>query len=338
MQTVKSGLALLAASTLMLAGCATASETTPEPEETTAPGGETSEVSEPINYSEKWEENEPIELLFPYGDYTFTYTEDIKIDGTQKWSAEGKISFYEDGTCAFDISGIKDTYSGESVPYRIVKEADQYPVLQTAEYTEESIWINDPLLIESAYRTNYPAMGAFPRYKDFASFCAVQKLGELAQRGGAELGYFFWEVDKGAAFAKQSKEWYYDFYLSSLGIDPQDYDEATEILDLMYYGTDNIFTYDGQGKVEVKDNGEVVISTGLENPENSMVAQMLLTPTSEKLTIDLSDLKVNGNLLYLEESLALYISSYGSGIEYLRDVKRSYDEYAQSKGESTTGE
>lgn len=332
-QQAKSGLVLLAASALLLAGC-TAGETTVEPGETTAPGGENSEVSAPINYSEKWETSEPAELLFPHGDYTFTYSEDLKIEGSQTWSAEGKISFYEDGTCAFDVSGVKTTYEGKTISYRLVKEVDSYPLLQTSEYTETPVWINDPLLIESSYRTNYPAMGAFPRYKDFASFCALQKLGDLGQRGGAEVGYFFWESAQGEVFASESKEWYYDFMLTELEIEPKDYKEAREIIDLMYYGSNNIFTYDGQGRVEVKENGEVVISTGFEDPDNSMTAQMSLVPTEETLVIDLSDAKANESLLYLEETLDIYVSSYESGIEYLRDVKRAYDEYAAENPES----
>jgi hypothetical protein len=333
-QNVKTGFALLAVSTLLLAGCT--SEEATSPEETAAPGGETNGVVEQIDYAKKWENNSPEELLFPRGEYTFTYSEAIKLDGMQNWNGEGKIAFYEDGTCAFDFAGVKVGFDGKVTEYRLVKPADTYPMLETAEYSEAKIWINDPLLIESSYRTNFPAMGAFPKYKDFASFCSLQKLADIGQRGGAALGFFFWEAELGAKFAAEGKDWYYDFMLSKLEIEPEDYQEAREVLELMYYGTENIFTFDGQGKVEVNEDGTVVISTGLDSEDNLMTATFVLTPTEEKLVIDLATLGAESSPATLEETMEAYLSIYDSGMEYLRSVKKSFDDYAASQG--NTGE
>lgn len=332
-QNVKTGFAILAVSTLLLAGCA--SEDATSPEETAAPGGEVNEVVEQIDYSEKWENESPAELLFPSGDYTFTYSEDMKLDGMQNWNGEGRISFYEDGTCAFDFNGLKVGFDGVETEYRLVKPADTYPLVETGEYGENKIWINDPLLIESSYRTNFPSMGAFPRYRDFASFCSLQKLGEIGQRGGAELGFFFWNPESGEDFATEGKEWYFDYMLDSLEIAPEDYKEAREILQLMYYGNENIFTYDGQGKVEVNEDGTVVISTGLDNEDNLMTAVFTLTPTEEELTVDIATLNPDSSPATLEETMAAYISAYETGMEYLRSVKKAFDDYAASQGEST---
>lgn len=332
-QNAKAGVALLGVAALLLAGC-TSGDSTTDPEETAAPGGDTTNTSEAIDYESKWASGEPQELLFPRGEYTFTYNETIKTDLLQTWSGEGKIAFYEDGTCAFDFNGAKTTYEGKEVTYRLVKLPDSLPLVSTTEYSETPIWINDPLLIESSYRTNFPVMGGFPRYQDFASFCALQKLEDLGVRGGAEAGFFFWDSELGEAFAAEGKEWYYDFMLSQLNVDPKDYKEAEQVLDLMYYGNDNIFTYDGQGKVETREDGSISISTGLDNPDNIMVGEFVLTPTEEKLDLELGTIDFDNTPGTLEETLAAYVSSYGSGIAYLRDVKRAYDEYV----DSTSGE
>ena len=327
------GLAALTLSALLLAGCSTG-DGVATPTDSAAPGGE---VSEAIDYAEKWESAEPVELLFPRGEYTFTYSEDLKTSGQKTWSGEGRIAFYEDGTCAFDFEGTRVDADGKKVDYRLIKTADSYPIVKTAEYSDAPVWLNDQMIIESSYRTNYPSMGAFPRYKDFASFCSMQKLGEIGQRGGAEVGYFFWDTELGAEYAKESKEWYYDFMLTELKIEPKDYAEARKVLDLMYYGADNIFTYDGQGKVDVRDDGKVIISTGLDKEDNFMTAQMALTPSKKPLLLELGNIGDDLPIATIQESLAGYVANFKGGIEYLRDIQKTYDEYAK-KSEGTTTE
>jgi hypothetical protein len=313
---------------LLLSGCTPgediAIQTPPESGEVTV---SPSENPEPIDYSAKWENAIPANIMFPRGTYSFTYDEKTSLSGIQSWSGEGRIGFYEDGSCAFDFSGTKINYDGEEIDYRIIKQKDSYPMLRTSEYAGVPTWTNDPMLIAYSYRTNYPAMGAFPRYKDYSSFCAMQKISEISERGGAEFGYFFWDRESGAKFASEGKEWYYDFMLTQLKIDKADYSEATEILDLMFYGNDNIFTYDGQGKVETSESGLVTISTGLEKEDSSLISRMILTPSDEELLIELSAITDEIRPVDISLTLEAYIESYGSGIEYLRETKRLYDEY-----------
>lgn len=311
---------------LVLTGCADAGVDTGEGN---GNGNNVSPVE--LSYPEKWNSPEVEELLFPRGNYSFTYREVNSADVASSWNGSGQIAFYDNGTCAFDFSGTKSESGGKTESYRLGKLANGSVAVRQE---GKDYWNTDQMEIESKYRTNFPAMGAFPRFRDYASFCALQKIKDLTLAGGAELGFLRWDVIKGEAFATEGKEWFFDHSLHFLGISAEDKAEALKVLELMYYSPNNIFTYDGDAKVEVKENGEVLITTGKEG-ETEVYAEFVLTPVANKITFDFADIE-NSLPVNYDESVAAYAEYYKSGIEYLREINKQYENAPRPEGSGDT--
>ena len=312
---------------LVLTGCADASVDG-------ANGGNGNQTVPALSYPEKWNNQEVAEMLFPRGDYSFTYREVNSADVASSWSGTGQIAFYENGTCAFDFSGVKSKNDGSTESYRLGKLANgSVAIRQTDETSGEGYWNTDQLAIESEYRTNFPAMAAFPRFRDFSSFCALQRIQDLTLGGGAEFGFLRWDVEKGEAFAKEGKEWFFDHSLHFLDISQADREEALKVLELMYYAPNNIFTYDGDAKVEVRENGEVLITTGKEG-ETEVYAEFILTPVAQKIAFDFSDIG-GSKPVNVDETMTAYIEYYKSGIDYLREINKQYENAPKPEGSDT---
>ena len=322
-----STISLVLASGLLLAGCAGAN--TDEPSE----GNTDNPVATGPSYTEKWDEKRPEDLLFPRGEYAFTYRENNSQEGLPAWNGEGTIGFYEDGTCAFKFEGTKTSPDGKEITYILGKVKEDSPFLSTS---ESQVWNNDQLLIESDYRTNFPSMGAFPRHKNFASFCSLQALEDLTTTGNAEVGQRRWTLEGGEEFAKQGKEWFMDYNLFALEIKEEDKAEALEILELMFYGTENIFTFEGEVKIEKSDNGVVRIVNGIED-KTSVFSEFIMTPLSQPMELTFPTVGGMEPALTIE-SAGGYVRAYeGGGIGYLREVKKLFDEFAsENPGNSST--
>lgn len=318
------GFAVLA---LALTGCASVPGDTvePKPSETNSTQENTPEAEAALNYEDKWANKEPVKLPFKQGEYSISYREESKLVGSVGYTADGVIGFYEDGTCAFDISGVKTDFSGEEIGYRIVKLADGYPLLREE---GKDFWINDMLYIEYDFGTNLPVMGAFPKYRDISSWCALAMSAEIGEQSGAAKGYFSWELDKGSAFAAESKEWYFDYILNTLDIEPSEYPEAKEIIELTYYGLDTIFTYDGQGKIETSDKNVITISTGIRG-ESDLYVEIIMEPSKKNLYIEVDP---TGEKPFVTnvQSLTNRLTADYKGIDYLRDIKKQIDEFSAS--------
>lgn len=284
-----------------------------------------------LSYPEKWNNPEVKELLFPRGDYSFTYREVNSAAVASSWAGSGQIAFYDNGTCAFDFTGTKTESGGANEPYRLGKLANGNVALMKS---GEDYWNADQLQIEGDYRTNFPAMAAFPRFRDYSSFCALQKIKDLTLAGGAPLGFIRWDVEKGEAFAKEGKEWFIDHSLHFLEISEEDRAEALKVLELMYYAPNNIFTYDGDAKVEVRENGEVLITTGVEG-ETEVYAEFILTPVGQKIAFDFADIG-GSKPLNVDETMSAYVEYYKSGIEYLREINKQYENAPKPEGSDTT--
>lgn len=305
--------ALVLVGGLVLTGCADAGVDA---------SGENGNMMTPteLSYPEKWNNQEVQELLFPRGDYSFTYREVNSANVALSWAGSGKIAFYENGTCAFDFDGVKSKNDGSEESYRLGKVATGNAAVRQP---GKDYWINDQLEVEGEYRTNFPAMAAFPRFKDYSSFCALQRIQDLTLAGGAELGFLRWDVEKGKVFAAEGKEWYFDHNLHFLGISAEDKAEATRILELMYSAPNDIFTYDGDAKVEVRENGEVFITTGKEG-ETDVYAEFILTPVANKIVFDFADIE-GSSPANVDESVKALAESYNGGINYLRELNELYE-------------
>ncbi len=325
---ILSSAAGLLAGSLLLAGCSTTAGPGVSP--TGGTDGETAIVAAGPTYTEKWDEKRPEDLLFPRGEYTFTYRENNTESNIPSWSGEGVIGFYEDGTCAFDFEGIKTNQDGSETEYQLGKFAIDSPFVHAK---GTNYWNNDQLAIEADYRTNFPSMGAFPRHKNFASFCSLQALVDITTTGNAEVGQRRWTFESGEAYAAEGKEWFMDYNLYSLKISEEDKAEALEILDLMFYGTDNIFIFDGEIRITTSEDGTVTIINGVEG-ETSVFSEFILTPVSEPLELSFPEVAGMSPPLTVESAQG-YRNTFGSGIEYLRSMKKMFEDFA---AENRTGD
>jgi hypothetical protein len=313
--------AVLSISVMLLSGCS--STTVTETTETTPSVAE----QEPINYKQKWVDTKPNKLPFKAGEYTLSYKEESKLAGALTYSAEGVIGFYEDGTCAFDISGARKAPDGTIIEYRTVKFADGYPLLLEG---DSKNWNSDMIYIEYNFGSNYPAMGQFPKYLNSSSWCVLGKTMELSDTEGAAPGYFLWDLEKGKEFASKSKEWYFDYVLTTLGILPADYEEARNVIELTYYGLNGILAYDGQGRIQTGESEVVSISTGVKN-ESDLYISITLTPSKEPLRIAIDpENTITPSYSTNAEVLTYNLTDYYTGIDYIRDVQKQFDEYANN--------
>jgi hypothetical protein len=324
---VVSGLSIMA---LALVGC-TSNMDNPNPDITNSNNTPTPKsdegLNERIDYTGKWVDKAPVELPFKAGEYSISYREESKLTGSAQYTADGDIGFYKDGTCAFDISGTKINPDGVATSYRIVKLADEYPLLRLE---GSDFWINDMLQIEYDFRTNFPVMAAFPKYKNVSSWCALAMSMEIGTRGGAAKGYFLWDLDKGKEFAATSKEWYFDYILDTLSIDPKDYEEARDIIDLTYYGLDTVFTYDGQGKIATDDRGIITLSTGIQG-ESDLYVEIILEPSKKNLNIKIDPSGETTSVTHVQTITNSLTEDY-KGIDYLRDIKKEIEDFAAANG------
>lgn len=322
---ILSSLSLVLVSGLLLAGCSTDNGENPDDTVNT----EENNTATAPTYEDKWGDEIPEELLFPTGEYAFTYRENNTQEGLPTWNGTGVIGFYEDGTCAFSFDGVKVTVEGEEIPYTIGKFRDDSPFManQIIGY-----WTSDQLTIEADYRTNFPSMGAFPRHTNFGSFCSLQALDQITSFGAVERGNRVWTVEGGEEFAKKGKEWFLDYNLEILKIEEADKAEALEILELMYYGTENIFTFDGEVRVETAEDGVVTIVNGIEG-ETSIFSEFIFTPLTEEMVLEFET--VGGLETVTTRQMASgYLNEWGSGIEYLRYMQSLYDEFVGSGADS----
>jgi hypothetical protein len=327
---ILSSAAAIIAGSLMLAGCSST-------EQVDSSGGETNGVTDVVNagltYTEKWDERRPEDLLFPRGEYAFTYRENNTEASLASWGGEGVIGFYEDGTCAFDFSGTRTNLDGTESIYRLGKYAVDSPFVHP---DGTGYWTNDQLLIEADYRTNFPSMGAFPRHKNFASFCSLQALKDVTTTGNAEAGQRRWTLEGGGDFANEGKEWYMDYNLYILEIEESDKAEALDILELMYYGVENIFTFEGEVKIETAENGVVTITNGVEG-ETSVFSEFILTPLEKPIELNFPEVEGMTPPLTVESAQG-YQNAYGSGIDYLRYIKKMFEDFAAENGAGSTDE
>jgi hypothetical protein len=324
------GFSLLLSAVLLLTGCSSpaAPETSPtdetgSPTDTNGLGGDSSVLSEAaLRYSQNWGESKVPELLFPLGEYSFAYRENNVTKDIPTWEGSGVIGFYKDGTCSFDFSGEKISYLGDISSYRIAKLNNGHPIIKI---DGSEFWNNDQQYIETQFRTNFPSMGAFPREQNLSSFCSLQMLDTIGSPGNASFGFFRWDIDEGLKFAQSGKNWFIDYNLYALEIENENIDEAIEILNSIYYGNENIFTFTGEGKVDLKDNGTVFITTGIEG-ESDIFSEFILTPVEKPISISVVD-EGEPAPPTLSETAAGNILYSGSGILYLRDVKKLFEEF-----------
>jgi hypothetical protein len=327
---ILSSAAVLIVGSLLLAGCSTSDQGEPS-------GGETNGGTDIVNagptYVEKWDERRPEDLLFPRGEYAFTYRENNKESALASWGGEGVIGFYEDGTCAFDFKGTRTDLDGTETTYQLGKYAVDSPFVHT---DGTGFWNNDQLFIEAEYRTNFPSMGAFSRHKNFASFCSLQALEDITTTGNAAVGQRRWTLEGGEKFAAEGKEWYMDYNLYVLEIEEADKTEALEILELMYYGVENIFTFEGEVRIETAENGVVTIVNGIEG-ETSVFSEFVLTPLENPIELNFPEVEGMTPPLTVESAQG-YRNTYGSGIDYLRYIKKMFEDFAAENGTGATDE
>lgn len=324
-----SNAALFLAGALILSGC-TAGE---NQEETPVNVDNETPVAAGLSYTEKWDEKRPQDMLFPRGLYSFTYREVNEESIAYSWSGSGEIGFYDDGTCAFDYVGSRVDSNGETVNYQLGKY-----VTDGAFLFEEGagFWESDALRIESGYRTNFPSMGAFPRHKNLASFCSLQALKDITTGGNLIVGNLRWSFEGGSEYAKEAKEWFMDFNIHALEISESDKNEALEVLELMYYGADNIFTFQYEMRAETFEDGTVKIVNGVEG-ETQVFSEFILTPlASEELALDFPEAAGNAPATPLETARGIIGAYEGGGIGYLRYMKKLYEDFAAQNSNTET--
>lgn len=327
---ILSNAAALIVGSLLLAGCSSSEQVDSTDVDS---NGETGIVNAGPTYVEKWDDRRPEDLLFPRGEYSFTYKENNKESNLVSWGGEGVIGFYEDGTCAFDFQGVRKNLDGTETAYQLGKYAVDSPFVHTA---GTDYWTNDQLFIEADYRTNFPSMGAFPRHKNFASFCSLQALEDITTTGNAEVGQRRWTLEGGEEFATEGKEWYMDYNIYTLEIEETDKAEALGILELMYYGVENIFTFEGEIRITTDENGVVRIINGVEG-ETSVFSEFVLTPLDNPIELNFPTVEGMTPPLTVESAQG-YRENYGSGIDYLRYIEKMFEDFAAENGTNTTDE
>lgn len=255
------------------------------------------------------------DLFFDNGFYILTYIENpLDEESSEVVTAEGIISFREDGSCAFDASGEQQLGDGTQA-FTYVKDFSNSGSLK---YEDQEFDFIDPAEIEANLSLVLSPVGPYVRSADFSGFCGVQAMSEYVDRAGRSPGTGDINGEKAADFLDNQRDAYYGDLYKRLGANDYTYEEAVELFSVTYPGSEIMPRVDSELRFGTdSETGVVTIEIGTEGTTD--IATLTLDPRaggSKERALEYVQ-QYEGTW---GDQIDFFIETYGSGDEYLASI------------------